>query len=46
MIKINYFDKRKLLVMREIETKAPKNTEAKGTEVLPRTIDCDLGSLS
>jgi len=33
MIKINYFDERELLVRREIETKAPKGTEAKGTEV-------------
>jgi len=36
MIKINYFDERELLVRREIETKAPKGTEAKGTEVLPQ----------
>jgi len=35
MIKINYFDERELLVRREIETKAPKGTEAKGTQVLP-----------
>jgi len=35
MIKINYFDERELLVRREIETKAPKSTEAKGTQVLP-----------
>jgi len=35
MIKINYFDKRELLVKREIETKASKDTEAKGTQVLP-----------
>jgi len=34
MIKINYFDERELLVRREIETKAPKGTEAKGTQVL------------
>jgi len=36
MIKINYFDERELLVRREIETKAPKGTEAKGTQVLPK----------
>jgi len=36
MIKINYFDERELLVRRDIETKAPKGTEAKGTQVLPR----------
>jgi len=35
MIKINYFDERELLVRREIETKTPKATEAKGTQVLP-----------
>jgi len=35
MIKINYFDERELLVRREIETKTPKGTEAKDTEVLP-----------
>jgi len=35
MIKINYFDERKLLVRRYIETKAPKGTKAKGTQVLP-----------
>jgi len=34
MIKINYFDERELLVRREIETKASKNTEGKGTQVL------------
>jgi len=34
MIKINYFDERELLVMREIETKAPEGTEAKNTQVL------------
>ena len=40
MIKINYFDERELLVRREIKTKAPKGTEAKGTQVLPpRIID-------
>ena len=33
MIKINYFDERELLVRKEIETKAPKDTKAKGTEV-------------
>jgi len=38
MIKINYFDERELLVRREIETKAPKDTEAKGTQVLPARI--------
>jgi len=27
MIKINYFDERELLVRREIETKAPKDTK-------------------
>jgi len=27
MIKINYFDERELFVRKEIETKAPKNTE-------------------
>jgi len=37
MIKINYFDERELLVKREIEAKAPKDTEAKGTQVLPVT---------
>jgi len=36
MIKINYFDETELLVRREIETKAPKGTEAKGTQVLPQ----------
>jgi len=35
MIKINYFDERELLVRREIETKAHKDTETKGTQVLP-----------
>jgi len=35
MIKINYFDERELLVMREIETKTPKNTEVKDIQVLP-----------
>jgi len=34
MIKINYFDERELLVRREIETKTPKDTEAKGTQML------------
>ena len=36
MNKINYFDERELLVKREIETKTPKGTEAKGTQVLPK----------
>ena len=35
MSKINYFIKRELLVRREIETKALKGTEAKGTQVPP-----------
>jgi len=35
MIKIIYFDERELLVRREIETKIPKGTKAKDTEVLP-----------
>jgi len=35
MNKINYFDERELLVRREIETKTPKGTETKGTQVLP-----------
>jgi len=35
MIKIIYFDERELLVRKEIETKARKDTEAKITEVLP-----------
>jgi len=35
MIKINYFDERDLLIRREIETKTPKGTEAKGIQVLP-----------
>ena len=35
MIKIIYFDERELLVRRELETKTPKNTEAKVTKVLP-----------
>jgi len=34
MIKIIYFDERELLVRREIETKAPKDTETKVTEML------------
>jgi len=36
MIKIIYFDEKKLLVRREIETKVTKDTEAKVTELLPR----------
>jgi len=35
MIKIIYFDERELVVRKEIETKAPKGTEAKVTKVLP-----------
>jgi len=38
MIKINYFDERELLVRREIKTKVPKGTEAKGTQVLPSLV--------
>jgi len=38
MNKINYFDERELLVRREIKTKAPKDTEAKGTQVLPLNV--------
>jgi len=34
MIKIIYFAERELVVKREIETKAPKDTEAKVTEVI------------
>jgi len=36
MIKIIHFDERELLVMREIETKTLKDTEAKDTESLPK----------
>jgi len=47
MIKINYFDERELLVRREIEIKAPKGTEAKGTEVLPKhTLLSDMTCMS
>jgi len=35
MIKINYFDEKELLVRREIETKALKNTKTKDTQMLP-----------
>jgi len=35
MIQIIYFDERELLVGREIETEAPKDTETEVTEVLP-----------
>ena len=35
MNKINYFDERELLVRKEIETKTPKGTKTKGTQVLP-----------
>ena len=35
MIKIIYFDERELMVRREIETKTPKDTKTKVTEVLP-----------
>jgi len=38
MSKINYFDKRELLVRREIETNALKGTKTKGTQVLPGTV--------
>ena len=39
MIKIIYFDERKSVVKREIETKAFKGTETKVTEVLPNYLD-------
>jgi len=32
VIKINYFDKRKLLVIREINTKAPKSPNTKSSK--------------
>jgi len=35
MIKIIYFDERKLLVRREIKRKTPKGIEVKITKVLP-----------
>ena len=45
MIKINYFDERELLVMREIEIKVPKGTEIKDTQVLPDVIPLCGGTL-